>query len=332
MTPKDFNFNIKNNNIPKYQQLVDFINDAIAKNLLKKGSLLPSVTSVCLVSKISRNTVFKAYSILKNQGVIDSVSNKGYYILGNTRNILLILDDFNAYKEVLYQSFVNNLPDNFVVDVQFHHFNIDNFKSIVNNSLGKYYKYVVMNFDNQDVASVLKSISNDKLLLIDRNIHSNSDSNYVFQDFGKAFYTALVEAVALFRKYKSIDFVYPSFAKHPVESILYFKKFCKEFQFDYKIITNLNQFKIEKNKAYICVDDRLLGEFLEQCKDKNFELGVDVGFLSYNETPMKKFIYKGISVVSIDFNEFGNKGAEFIIHDTPIQFYLPTKLLLRKSL
>jgi len=317
---------------PKYQQLVNAINNAIAKNLLNKGDLLPSVNSICKENNLSRDTVFKAYSILKDQRVIESVPNKGYYVAGETRKVLLVLDTFKAYKEVLYHSFVNNLPENIITDVQFHHYNIDNFKTIINNSIGKYYKYVVMNFDDEEVATVLANISNEKLLLIDWNIHSKSKNNYVFQDFGKAFYESLKEAVDLFRKYEEIDFIYPSFTNHPIESVQFFEKFCKDFNFKYKIIKNHKNFDIEKNKAYISVSDRMLGVFLEQCREKDMEPGKDVGILSYNETPMKKFIYKGISVVTTDFEALGTKGAEFITKDEPMQYYVSTKLIIRESL
>jgi DNA-binding transcriptional regulator YhcF (GntR family) len=333
MDETNFAFSINHeSDIPKYQQLVNSINNAIAKNLLNKGDLLPSVNSICKENKLSRDTVFKAYSILKGQRVIESVPNKGYYVAAEIRKVLLVLDTFKAYKEVLYHSFVNNLPDNIITDVQFHHYNIDNFKTIINNSIGKYYKYVVMNFDDKEVASVLKNISNEKLLLIDWNIHSKPKNNYVFQDFGKAFFESLKGGIDLFRKYEEITFVYPSFTNHPKETVTFFKKFCVEFNLKYKIITNSKDFNIEKNKAYISVSDRILGLFLEQCREKDFEPGVDVGFLSYNETPMKKFIYKGITVVSTDFAALGTKGAEFITKEEPMQYYVATNLIVRESL
>ena len=333
MNEKNFVFTINHDSdIPKYQQLVNSINNAIAENIVDKGDLLPSVNSICKTNQLSRDTVFKAYSILKDQRVIESVPNKGYYVAGETRKVLLVLDTFKAYKEVLYHSFINNLPDNIITDVQFHHYNIDNFKTIINNSIGKYYKYVVMNFDHKEIASVLSVISNDKLLLIDWNIHSKAKNNFVFQDFGKSFYNSLKEAVELFKKYNEIDFVYPTYTNHPMETITFFKKFCEDYNFKYKIITNPKDFNIEKNKAYISVSDRILGVFLEQCREKEFEPGADVGFLSYNDTPMKKFIYKGISVVSTDFKELGTKGAEFITKDEPMQYYVSTNLILRESL
>lgn len=318
--------------IPKYQQLVNGINNAIAENILQKGDLLPSVNSICKTNQLSRDTVFKAYSILKEQNIIDSVPNKGYYVSGETRKVLLVLDTFKAYKEVLYHSFVNNLPDNVITDVQFHHYNIDVFKTIINNSVGKYYKYVVMNFDNQEVSSVLSSISNEKLLLIDWNIHSKKENNYIFQDFGKSFYNALKEALNLFKKYKSVHFIYPDYTNHPKETVAFFKKFCIDFKLKYEIITDPKKFSIESGIAYISVSDRILGHFLEQCKKKDLEPGKEVGFLSYNETPMKKFIYKGISVVSTNFNELGTKAAAFITHDEVVQCYVPTNLILRESL
>lgn len=318
--------------IPKYQQLVNGINNAIAENILQKGDLLPSVNSICKTNQLSRDTVFKAYTILKEQEIIDSVPNKGYYVSGETKKVLLVLDTFKAYKEVLYHSFVNNLPSNVIVDVQFHHYNIDVFKTIINNGIGKYYKYVVMNFDHKDVAPALSAISNEKLLLIDWNIHSKESNNYIFQDFGKAFYNALKEAADLFKRYKSICFIYPDYTNHPQETVEYFKNFCADFKLKYEIVTDAKKFSIEKGIAYISISDRILGHFLEQCKEKDLEPGQDVGFLSYNETPMKKFIYKGISVVSTDFNEIGTKAAAFITHDEVVQCYVSTNLILRESL
>jgi DNA-binding transcriptional regulator YhcF (GntR family) len=318
--------------IPKYQQLVNGINNAIAENILQKGDLLPSVNAICKTNQLSRDTVFKAYSILKDQNSIDSVPNKGYYVSGETRKVLLVLDTFKAYKEVLYHSFVNNLGDNVIADVQFHHYNIDVFKTIINNSVGKYYKYVVMNFDHKEVSPTLDVIANEKLLLIDWNIHTQKQNNYVFQDFGKAFYNALEEAVDLFRKYKNIQFIYPNYTNHPKETLEFFKKFCGDFNFEYKVITDPKKFSIEKGIAYISVSDRILGHFLEQCKERELEPGTDVGFLSYNETPMKKFIYKGISVISTDFKELGTKAAGFITNDEVVQCYVSTNLILRESL
>ena len=328
-----FSFKISHiSDIPKYQQLINAINDAISENQLVKGDAIPSVNKVCNSTKLSRDTVFKAYSILKENGVIESVPNKGYYVANHTKKVLLVLDTFKAYKEVLYHSFVNNLPDNIIVDLQFHHYHIDNFKTILNNSKGKYFRYIVMPFNHNEVASTLADIDNDKLLLVDWSIHSKSSNNYVFQDFGKSFFDALAGATPSFKKYKELVFLYPTYTYHPIETINYFKDYCELHQFKYTILIDPTTLKVRKNIAYLSTSDRMLGNFLEQCRAQDFEPGKDVGFLSYNDTPMKKFIYKGISVISTDFAELGAKAAEFVNQDSTMQHYVPTKLILRESL
>jgi DNA-binding LacI/PurR family transcriptional regulator len=189
-----------------------------------------------------------------------------------------------------------------------------------------------MGFDHPEVRSILSKIDKNKLLLIDWKAHLKVPENYVFQDFGKAFYVCLEEALHLFKKYKALCFVYPEYTYHPKESIEYFKEFCITHNIPYSICVNSNEFIIEKNTAYITVNDRMLYELLNQCRLSNFELGTDVGVLSYNDTPLKEFTYKGISVVSIDFKEFGNKVANFINTTPPFKTFLKTQLILRESL
>ncbi len=329
----NFTFSIDHESgVPKYQQIVNAVNEAVAKNRLEIGDPLPSVNALCKNYNLSRDTVFKAYSVLKESNVIESVPNKGYYVASNIKKVLLVLDTFKAYKEVLYHSFKNYLGDDVITDVQFHHYNIDNFKTIINNSIGKYYKYIIMGFDHIDVPDVLSKITNENLLLLDWNIHTKKTNNYVFQDFGKSFYNALIGVTDLFKKYKAIHFLYPEYTNHPIETITYFEKFCNDFDFDYQIKTDSNTLKIKSETAYICVSDRMLGTFLEQCKTHNLEPGVDVGFLSYNDTPMKKFIYKGITVVTTDFHEIGVAAAKFVTNNSITKFYIPTKIIIRDSL
>ena len=101
MGNNNFTFNHESD-IPKYQQLVNSINDAIAIIVINLGSLWPSVNTICK----THSTVFKTYNLLKEN---ESIPNKGCYVASDTRNFLLVFDIFKAYKEVLYHSFINNL-------------------------------------------------------------------------------------------------------------------------------------------------------------------------------------------------------------------------------
>ncbi|MBC3758640.1 substrate-binding domain-containing protein [Hyunsoonleella sp. SJ7] len=324
--------NLSNNDSPKYIKIVNAFKESIETNALKKGESIPSINEFSKDYSVSRDTVYKAYVLLKKQGYIQATPNKGYYISQNTKKVLMLISTFKAYKEVFYHSFMGCLPDNVIVDLQFHHYNIKNFKSMLDVENGKYYKYIVMGFDHPDVESTLSKIDRHKLLLIDWKANLKLAENYVFQDFGKAFYSCLEDALHLFKNYEALCFIYPEYTHHPYESVSYFEKFCNSNRLEYSVSNNGSELVVKKNTAYICVNDRILYELLGQCADADLIVGKDVGILSYNDTPLKRFTKKGISVISVDFREFGNKVAQFITADVPLQTYLKTNLILRESL
>lgn len=316
----------------KFQQLIDAVTEAISKNLLKVGDILPSVNQLCKESELSRDTVFKAYAELKNRGTIESVPNKGYFVAKATTKVFLFLDTFKAYKEVLYGSFLENLPPNVTVDLHFHHYNINVFETILKESIGKYTNYIVMNFDHERVPEIINRIPKNKLLIIDWRIHANEANSAVFQDFGETLYTSFKSNIALISKYNRFIYLYPEFTYHPQESITYFNQFCQDHQIPGEVLKDSKKLDIQPEDLYLMVSDRMLARFLDQCDQKQLTPGKDVGVISYNETPMKKYVKNGITVLSTDFELMGRKAAEFVTTGQPIHFCVPTKLTVRQSL
>lgn len=319
-------------NLLKFQQLVDSINEAISKNLLQTGDTLPSVNQICKESKLSRDTVFKAYAELKKRGIIESVPNRGYFVAKAVTKVFLFLDTFKAYKEVLYGSFLDNLPETIAVDLHFHHYHIDDFEKIIKESLGKYTKYIIMNFDHERVPEITSQIPANKLLVIDWNVNAQEDTSAIYQDFGQALYDSLESGIDLIRKYEKFIYLYPSFTYHPKVSISYFGKFCTDHQIIHSTLYDFKKFDIRKGELYLLVSDRTLAKFLDQCEQKNLIPGVDVGVISYNETPMKKYVKDGITVISTDFELMGKKIAEFVVTGEKTNLIIPSKLTVRKSL
>ncbi len=319
-------------NVLKFQQLIDCVIDAVSQNTLKIGDILPSVNQVCRENSLSRDTVFKAYAELKNRGIVESVPNRGYFVAQATTKVFLFLDTFKAYKEVLFASFRDNLPENVEVDLHFHHYNIDLFEKIIKESIGRYSKYIIMNFDHPRVGAITSLIQSDKLLIIDWIIHSTENQSTVFQDFGQAVYDNLAENIELIKKYKEFIYLYPEFTYHPPVSIEYFEKFAKDFNIKYKVLKEFKKLDIQKGQLYLLVSDRTLAKVLDQCEQKGLAPGEDVGIISYNETPMKKYVKDGITVLSTDFELMGKKAAEFVAHGEKMNFTVPTSLKIRSSL
>jgi DNA-binding transcriptional regulator YhcF (GntR family) len=315
----------------KFKQLADAVIDAISQNQLKPGDMLPSVNSVMKDCNISRDTVFKAYAELKQRGVVESVPNRGYFVAKRFTKVLLFLDTFKAYKEVLYHAFRDRLRKDISVDLHFHHYNIHVFETIIKESLGRYSSYVVMNFDHPKVQKIIEKIPPDKLLIIDWEIHCPKGISWVRQDFGDPVYRLLSENLSLIKKYNRFILNYPPFTFHPKDIIEYFVKFCTNYNIEHAVISNQKEFIVNPGDLFFLVSDRTLAKFLDQCQQNGFEPGRDAGVISYNETPMKKYVKNGITVMSTNFEMMGEKAAEFANTGNPVFFTVPTSLKLRAS-
>ncbi len=318
--------------VPKFQQLADEIRHAINNKKLTNGDPIPSVNAVIKQCGLSRDTVVKGYNLLKKQGIIESFPQKGYFVSGNSGKVFLFLDTFKAYKEVLFHSFYENLPREYAIDLHFHHYDIDVFEKMIEDSRGKYSSYIIMNFDHPRVKEIVKTIDPQKLLIIDWNINAPEGSSYLIQNFGQALLDGLKSGLSYIRRYKRFIYVYPHFTYHPEESITYFIKFCEEAGIDYVVEHNAKKVMPVKGDLYLMVSDRVMAEVFDKSMQNNLKIGTEIGMISYNETPMKKYIMKGITVISTNFEEMGRKAAEFVTENKSMNEVVPTRLIIRNSL
>jgi DNA-binding transcriptional regulator YhcF (GntR family) len=329
-----FQFNInKSAGQTKLQQLVHSITEAISSGKLKVGDSLPSVNQLSSKSGFSRDTVFKAYNILKKRNIIESAPQKGYYVAGESFRVFMLLDDFSAFKEQLYQSFRQNLPDSYSVDLLFHHYNTEVFRQLIQSSLGRYSMYVVMNINHKNIDPILEKIDVNKLLILGMGNPQNGKMNYLLQDFGKSVQECLAEGLEQLGKYDELIFVYEEKSTaHPPETVWAVRSFCKKNQIHFRNSKQLNQAEIKKGQAYFVIRDSDLVQVIKTCREKRLTLGTDVGVISYNETPMKQIVGGGISVISTNFEVMGELAAGFVKNKQKIGEILPTSIILRESL
>jgi DNA-binding LacI/PurR family transcriptional regulator len=190
----------------------------------------------------------------------------------------------------------------------------------------------VMNFDHPQMERIINKIPQDKLLVIDWKIHSNENHSCVYQDFGQIVYDIFSENVKRIRTYKRFVYLYPEkMTFHPKTSIDNFVRFGSDFKINFKVEYDPKNVDIQKGDLYLLVSDRTLAMLLDQATIKGLEIGKDFGIISYNETPMKKYVKDGITVISTDFTLMGKKAAEFILNPGPLKYVVPTQLIIRKS-
>ena len=316
----------------KVTQLADTLSQAISRKEFLEGDSLPSINQLSAHYGVSRDTGFKAFLDLRERGLIDSTPGKGYYVTSQVTNVLLLLDQYTPFKEALYNSFVKRLPINYKVDLLFHQYNERLFNTIIRESVGKYNKYIVMNFDNEKFSTALNKINPARLLLLDFGKFEKSKYFYICQDFDESFYQALLTLEDKMHKYRHIVFLFSKGLKHPQSSKEYFIRFCEEQGFSYEIQEDIENLVVQKGAAYIAIKQQDVVKVVKQGRLEGLKCGKDFGLLAYNDIPSYEVIDEGITSLTIDWEMMGNEAANFVLNDASVQKYLPTGVRLRKSL
>lgn len=316
----------------KVIQLAGILSRAISRKEYLEGDALPSINELSRQYHVSRDTVFKALLDLRERGLVDSTPRKGYYVTSQLTNILLLLDQYSPFKETLYNSFVKRLPVNYKVDLLFHQYNERLFNTIVRESVGKYNKYIVMNFNNDQMSASLKKINPAKLLLLDFGKFPKENYSYICQDFEEAFLQALESVANRLVRYNRFVFLFSRNLKHPQGSKTYFIRFCEAHALAYKIEEDIETLVVEKNTAYLAVKQQDVVQVIKQGRKNGWKCGQDYGLLAYNDMPSYEVIDEGITSLTIDWEAMGNEAANFVLNNVAVHKYLPTAIRLRHSI
>jgi DNA-binding transcriptional regulator YhcF (GntR family) len=325
----------ENLGIPKYKQIIISIENALQEGSLKKGDKIPSINSIRNKFSLSRDTVLKAYNVLKLRGIIQSIAGKGYYIKSENitvkQKIFLLFDELNSFKEDLYNSFLNNLDDNTQVDIFFHHFNFSMFSKLINDSIGNYNSYIIMpaNFDNSQ--HIIKNLPKEKVYILDQTHHDIAHYSTVYQDFENAIYNNLNIIYKQLTKYHKITLLFQK-NKQPKGMLLGFEKFCETTNFKSDVINSIENITPEKNDIFLIPDDKNLILLIKKIKEENLKIGKNIGVISYNDSLLKEIVEGGITTISTNFTKMGKTLAQMILSKKNIKIENPTTLTLRKSI
>jgi DNA-binding transcriptional regulator YhcF (GntR family) len=324
---------------PKYQQILNKVISSIENGTLNHGQQLPSISELAGWQNIAKVTVAKAYEDLRKRGVIQARHGKGFYVT-NTQvrselNIFILFDTLNAYKETLYYALKAGLPADTRLSLFFHHYDRDLFESLISNNLNNYNYFVIMPHFNEDVSEVINRIPKDKLVIIDKAAEQVT-GNYtaIYQDFENDIYAALESCPDLLAKYKKLTLVLSKgqFQFVPDGIVTGFRRFGNAHQPACTVTERLSTLTIRKGEAYLLFSDRDLIEFVKHVRTQGWQLGTDVGLISYDDTPMKEILEGGITVVSTDFEYMGKTLSTMVRERHIAKIANPFSLIRRKSL
>ena len=321
--------------IPKYKQIVISVEDAIVNGTLKKGDKLPSLNSIKNQHSLSRDTVLTAFNELKTRGIVQSIVGKGYYVLSEdidvNQKIFLLFDEFNSFKEDLYNSFTTCMGENVQVNIFFHHFNLDVFNKLINDNAGDYSYYVIMPANLKGTENVINRLPYGKVYILDQTHSELIDYPSIYQNFKKDIYEGLQDGLKQIKKYQKIILLYNE-ERQPKGILDGFNLFCAHNGLQNKIIDTLNDRELSKGELYIVLDDKNLIRIIKRIKDEHLFLAKDIGIISYNDTLLKEIVEGGITTISTNFNLMGERLAKMILNNEFAQVENPNHLILRKSL
>jgi len=338
----------ENSRIPKYKQIVDSIIHNISIGNLKIDQKIPSINVFSEEYYLSRDTVERAYNILKERGIITSIRGKGFYIsttkLISKVNVLFMVNKLSSYKMLTYNSFIDAIGPHAVTDLQIYHCDETLFLTILEKNQSSYDYYVIMPHFKTDnlkhisytdaVVKVVNAIPSKKLIVLDNSkIGVQGEVNQVYQDFENDIYNALKKGLEKIKKYKKIVLVYPDRSIYPYpRRILHgFQMFCVEHSLDFEIIEEVYDDMILKyGDLFITIGENDLVNLVKQIRDEEFVMGQDIGVISYNDTPLKELL--GITVMSTDFKFMGQQVAQIILNNKKGKFKVPFNFIDRNSL
>lgn len=325
---------------PKYLQLANCIAKAITEGAIQENDILPSINELSFEFEISRDTAEKGYKHLKKNGVLGSVPGKGYFVKNTELNqkykIFLIFNKLSSHKKIVYDALVTALGELAAIDFYVYNNDFLFFKKLMAHKRNDYTHYVIVPHfleGGEKAYELINTLPKEKLILLDKLI-SGVTGNFaaVYENFEEDIYNALVEANEKLSKYNFIKIIFPESTYYPKEILVGFYRYCQQYAFNYKVVHNIKEELISEGEVYITLLENDLVALIEKILATNLKIGVDVGVISYNETPLKRIILDGITTISTDFQMMGEKTAQIILNHSTEHTAIPFNLRLRASL
>lgn len=330
-----------------YQQIVNSIVNNISNGNIKLNKKLPSINSVSEDFYLSRDTVERAYNILKEQNIIKSIPRRGNYVVKTELeklNVLFLVNKLSSYKMRIYNAFVDEIGEGSNVELKIYNCNEVDFVNILKSSKESYDYFVIMpHFKTENLEYTgftdaafeeINNIPKDKLMILDNTLPPvDEDVTAVYQEYDQDIYEALNKGIDKILKYKKIVLIYPhkSVYPYPVKILEGFKRFCLEREIAFDIVNEVcNNFEFNKGELFITIEEADLVSLINQIRDNKLELGENVGVISYNDTPLKSLL--GITVMSIDFKAMGTTAAQMILNKDKGKVKVPFNFIDRMSI
>lgn len=331
--------------IPVYKQVISQVEQKIISGEFAPGYQLPSMNELSADLEISKETVKKAYAIMRDKGVIEPRQGKGFYVKGFDQarplRILLVFDKLSSYKQVLFQSFMNRIGADVEVTIRIHNQNLDVLEFFLDEDIDKFDYYVVAPHFALDpsvqkrMLKILKRIPNRKLILVDKNL-PDLPGNYgaVYQDFSSDIASALADGLDRLKEFSKLNVMVMPNSLYSIQIMPAVSDFCKENGLDVEFHYGVSEDNVRPNEVYLMLNsqhDAGIISFARIAGNLGLEIGKDISVISYNDNPLNEIILGGLTAVSADFAQMGALAAQMILNRTLSKMKCDFRLIRRNT-
>ncbi len=321
-----FNIDV-NAHTPIYRQLIAEIERLIDNGELKEGDCLPSMNELSADLNISKETVKKVYSILRERGLVESMHGKGFFVTAWRENrklrIFMLFDRLSQYKQMLYDAFIDKIGDKAEVTLYIYNQDIKTFEEFIDHALDKYDYYLITPHFRLDsvvqaqAMRALKRIPNRKLIILD-NCPKSLQGHYgaVYQDMSNDIYEGLGTALEDLRKYGKLNVLTLSTSLYGSLIMAGVERFCSDNNIPVEFYYDITPDMMKRGNVYLLLNGQLglgLVETARIAKQLGLEIGKDIGVISYNDSYLSDIILGGLTTVSTDFEQMGCIAADMVL-------------------
>lgn len=319
-----------NSQTPVYKQIMENIEKSIKSGKSAAGDMLPSMNELAAELEVSKETVKKAYFLLRDKGIISSTQGKGYYIAEQSKSrklrILMLFDKLSNTKQVLFNSFASTINGKADITIYLHNQQISLLEYYIDENLGDFDYYVItphFPLDTQTqkrVMKVLRRIPNRKLILLDHNIDTLAGNfGAVYQDFENDATVGLSMGMDKFSKISKLNVIIETSSLYHPYVVKAIDKFCKTNHIECQLYNQVTSEVVRPGEVYLIINSQLdmeLIHLVRAAKTLGLKPGKDFSIISYNESPINEIILDGLTTISADFCQMGRLAAEMILEGT----------------
>ena len=136
--------------------------------------------------------------------------------------------------------------------------------------------------------------------------HTLPDHQYsaIYEGFENELTEILQKHKNLFIKYIQIILIFPRGSFFPIEIISAFQKFCHDNNITFQVNDRMKIENLREKTAFVLLEDETMATLVEAISGMNLVIGEQVGILAYGDSPLKRIVANGITVIDTAFQDF----------------------------